>query len=595
MRYTAITTFAACLALATIANAADDDVQKLAADVASDNKEVCLCAIDDLGKLGAKAKSAVPALVKAVCCDDSETCWHAARALGAIGPDAEDAVPELVSALGHDDPNVRAYAAFALGRIGNDSKEVVKALIDKAFDEELAVRRACMRAILALDPPVEDTRPTVLQILEEGDSKIIMPALHTLAEEGRGKDGAEVVKRLSGMLEHEKGCYWACLVLAEIGEKAAAAVPDLGDVLDNEDPLVRLQALITLGEIGSASGSQLPKILELYNVDEFKGARYAAAFALSKIGLSDESKKALQETLDDEDPFLQMVSAWALAKSDPGDKAMVQRAVDLIVAGFKSKDEHLRRMAANAAIEFDVPAKDVVPALVDALSDEDPDVVLNAIDALAEFGSEALVRVDESLKNKKLRPYAILLIRRLGDDAASAVPALIEALKQEAETEDDLMFRREVQFALAAIGPKSQPAVAVLLSSLKSDREEIRASACFALGRIGPSAVQAVRSLLDLESDESEMVQLAALFALVKIQPDVPTLARRAAVGLMKALGSEDERYRAGAALALGELSKELGELGRRAIPRLEQLRDDENESPLVRDMAAEALEKFKG
>jgi len=434
-------------------------------------------------------------------------------------------------------------------------------------------------------------RRIVLQILEEDKPDVVMPALHTLAEEGRGEHGKKVVGRLCEMLKHDKGCYWACLVLAEIGEDASAAVAGLGAVLKHEDPFVRLQALVTLGEIGSASEKLLPEILDAFKTDKFKGARYAAAFALSKIGLNDESKTALKGSLEDEDPFLQMVSAWALAKSDPDDTAMVKRAVDLIVAGFKSGDKHLRRMAAKAAIDFDVPAKDVVPALMDSLDDVEPGFVGNAIDALAEFGPEALVRIDESLKDKELRFYAILLIRRLGEDAAPAVPALIGTLEQKAETEDDLMFRREAQFALAAIGPKSRPAVPVLLDSLKSDREEIRASACFALGRIGPGAGVAVRRLSSLESDESEMVRLAALFAMVKIQPDVPALARRTAVELMKALGSEDERYRAGAALALGELSTELGELGKRAIPRLKQLLKDE--SPLVRDMAAEALNKL--
>ncbi len=588
MRYTVTTTFAACLALAMVARAADD-LQQLTADVASNDKEVCLGAIDELGKLGAEAKSAVPALVKALSQEDETVCWHAARSLGSIGPDAEAAVPALVKALDNEDPQVCAYAAFALGKIGSDSEDVVDALIGKAFDKSVLVRRACFGALRAIDPPVDKTLPVMLKTLEAADPAIVMPVLHTAAEEGK-----EIVPRLCEVLKHEKGCYWACLVLAEIGADAEGAVPHLKkhDVLKHEDPDVRLQALVTLGEIGPSSKELLPDVVEAFEKDEFGGVRYAAAFALGKIGLNDKSKEALEKALeDDDDPFLQMVSAWALAKNAPEDTAMVERAVRLIVAAFKSDDIHLRRLAANAAIEFDVRRDVVVPVLVDALDDKDPDVVGNAIAALAEFGAEALEHVDESLKNKDLRRYAVLLIRRVGEDAESAVPALIEALQQKAESEDDVLFHREVQFTLAALGPKAREAVPALIASLDSDREEIRASACFALGRIGRKA--SVRRLRELENDESPMVRLAALFALVKIQPDEPVLVRRAVVDLSKALGSDDERYRAGAALALGELSEELGDLGKRTVPRLKPLLNDE--SQLVRDMAAEALRKLGG
>jgi len=586
MRYAVTTTFAACLTLATLANAVADDVEKLAKDVASDDKEVCLCAIDDLGKMGSKAKSAVPALVKALCCEDEVVCWHAARALGSIGPDAEAAVPALVKALNHKDPNVRAYAAFALGKIGADSEDVVDALIDKAFEKSVLVRRACLRALRSLDPPVEKTLPHVLKMLEEAEPAIVMQALHTVAEEGK-----DIVPRLCEVLKHEKACHWACLVLAEIGPDAKDAVPHLKDVLKHGDPDVRLQALVTAGEIGPASKPLIPDIVEAFEKDEFGGVRYAAAFALGKIGTDANATKALTAAVEHDDPFLRMICAWALALNNPDDKEMVERAVNLIVGAFKSDDVHLRRLAAKAAVDFDVPRDIVVPALIDSLQHKDPRVVRNAIEALAELGPKALEHIDDSLKNRELRPFAIRLIYRLGPEASPAAPALIEALKEEPETEDDVMFRREVQFALGAIGPGAKQAVPALIRSLTSEREEIRASACFALGRIGPNAILAVPRLRSMDKDDSRMVQLAALFALVKIQRDKPALVRRVVPELLRALGSEDERYRAGAALALGELSEQLGVLGRRTIPRLRELLDDK--SPLVREMVAEALKKL--
>ncbi len=589
MRYTVTTTIAACLTLAAIANATAADLERLTRDVASTDKEVCLRAIDELGKLGADAKSAVPALVKALSNEDNTICWHAARTLGSIGPDAAAAAPALIKGLGNEDPDVRAYAAFTLGRIGSESDDVVDALLDKVFDKNLKVRKACLRALLAINPPVEKTLPEVLKILKESDPAIVVPALNTVADEG-----VKVVPRLCEVLKHKEARYWACLVLAEIGPDAKDAVPLVREVLKDEEPDVRFQAMITLGEIGPASKSALPEIVKALETDPYEGGRYAAAFALGKIGLDADATKALTKAVESDDPFLQMISAWALALNNSDDKAMVERAVKLIVGAFKSDDVHLRRLAAKAAVDFDVPRDLVVPALIDALEDKDPRVVRNAVEALAELGPKALQHVKDTLKNEKLRPLALSLIYRLGPDAEAAVPALIEALKEDAQEEDDVMFRREVQFALGAIGPKARAAVPALLNSLSADREEIRASACFALGKIGPGgAVAAVSRLRDLESDKSQMVRLAALFALVKIQPDQPALTRRAVVELSKALGSDDERYRAGAALALGELKDELGDLGKRTVPRLRKLLDDE--SPLVQEMAAVALEKLEG
>jgi len=576
--------FAACAILTTtVTIAAAADLDKLIGDLSNADEKVSLRAIDDLGKLGAEAKSAVPALAKALSHESKDVRWHAARTLGSIGLEANSAVPALVEALGDDVPEVRAYAAFALGKIGDGTDAVVDRLIDRLFDPNALVRRASVKAMREIAPPDEKVRPIVLKILEEGDPAIVLPALHTLADEGK-----EAVPRLCKALKHDRACYWACLVLAEIGPDAKAAVPHIKDVLKHEDPVVRLQALVTLGEIGPASEQLVPDIVGVLENDDFDGVRYGAAFALGKIGTNAEATRVLNAAVNDDDAFLRTVSAWALARNNPDDKPMVERAVKLILEAFKSDKAHLRRAAAKMAVDFDVPREVVIPLLVDALKDKEPSVVRSAIVALAELGPKALKDIGEALQDKDLRPFALVLIRHMGPEAASAVPALLDILEKEPQSEDGVLFRREVQFALAAIGPEARAAVPALVKSLSSQDEEIRASASFALGKMGPAARAAVPILRQKLRSESPIERLTSILALLQIQPGERRLAIVAGPMLLKALDNEHELVRAEAAAAVGRL----GNLGKRATPRLKQLLNDE--SPYVRSLAAEALEKLE-
>ena len=160
-----------------------------------------------------------------------------------------------------------------MGRIGKPAMPAVDALIKNAFDSDPLVRQATLRALRSIDPPQEKTLPVVLKILEEGDLSIILPALASLAE-----DGKDAVPRLRNALKHEQAQYWACLVLADIGPDAAEAVPEIVGVLKADDPDVRLQALVALGEIGDKSAAG--PVLAIARNDDFAHVRYAAVYAL---------------------------------------------------------------------------------------------------------------------------------------------------------------------------------------------------------------------------------------------------------------------------------------------------------------------------
>lgn len=549
MRYKRFTMLSASLALLVIAaNAIAADVDQLITDAASADKKVRTAAIVKLGEAG--SAEAVPVLTKALASDDAET---------------------------------RAYAAYALGKIGSKADAVVDGLIKNVFDADQLVRRASLKALLEIDPPKEKVRPVALKILEEGDPTVVMPAILTLAEQG-----ASIVPRMCEALEDDQACFWACIVLAEIGPAAKDAVPHLKEVLGHDKPEARLQAVAALGEIGAASKPLTADIVALLENDPEVGVRYTAAFALGKIGVDDVAVAALKKAAGKDDPFLKLIAVWALARNNPTDKALVQSAVDEIVAAFKSDDADLRRAAAKAAVDFDVSPDVVAPMLIDALEDDDQTVVKNAVESLAELGPEALKHVDKLFAREELRFYPIALITRLGPEASGAVPEIIKQLDNAVVSEEDAMFLRELQFAVAAIGPGAKDAVRALSENLESRNHEVVASAAYALGKIGPAARGAVPAMRKQLNHPEMIVQLATVRALIEILPDPRPMAAIALPRLAKGLKHENEYVRAECATAFGEI----GAPARGALSELKKLLDDESE--IVRQAAADAIKKIQ-
>ena len=95
------------------------------------------CAAKALGKFGAAAKEATPALV-AILNDKTlkgrDSTWDAMTALGEIGPAAEQAVPTLLQILKDKDPRPLAehwyvMTAITLWRIRPDARQALPALV----------------------------------------------------------------------------------------------------------------------------------------------------------------------------------------------------------------------------------------------------------------------------------------------------------------------------------------------------------------------------------------------------------------------------------------------------------------------------------
>jgi HEAT repeat protein len=175
--------------------------------------------------------------------------------LAAIGAPAAAALPELEAALDDPEPVIRGEAAFALGSIGGAAEPLVpklKALLDE--EEPAEVRFTAAYALGRIGPPAS-------------------PAFERLV--GLTKSADELMATVA---------VWAALKIKP-GDSSlfADAVPLLERALASERELARLEAAVSLGEMGAAATEAVPELEFVAANDPVESVRDAATHSLALI------------------------------------------------------------------------------------------------------------------------------------------------------------------------------------------------------------------------------------------------------------------------------------------------------------------------
>lgn len=563
---------------ASLALAAEVSVADLAKQLSAADLKLRYQAADELANRGAEAVEAIPELDKALGDPDPGLRQRAAEALGAIGPPAKQSAGLLVGRLKDENALVRAHAAHALGSIGAVNDAVVPELARTLGDADPIVRRAAIRALQKIRPGADVIVPLVTKLLEDNEPSVVLHALQSLSE-----IGDRAMPLIISALGKPKSCYWACVILSEMGPAAKSAVPALSRVLQDKDPEDRMQALIALGEIGPDAATAVSAITAALN-DKEDSVAYAAAFALGKIGAK-SATAALEKTVKDEDPFLAMISAWALAMINRQDEPTMDRAIEVLANGARHEKVFFRSAAVRGLAELKTGRGRTIPTLVAALKDPEPEVMANSLGGLVALGSAAVPELSKALADQHLQIPAAVALARIGPAAKGALPALMSALKS-----DNPEFHREAHFALAALGPEAAAAVPSLIKCLEGDDPEAKYSAAYALGKVGPAAKSAITVLKANVRSDDEFLRLSSVWALLAIVPQDKELAEMAVPLLTDALDDERPLVRREAATALGDL----GARAKQAAPALQKSISVEPD-PIVKTALEEALKRING
>jgi len=564
-------------------------------------------AIDAIAALGQNARPALDKLV-AFCGDkDVRTRWHAARAVGLVGEDAIGALPVLVGLLGDADPIVATQAAAAIGLIRDDDGRrgdalpaadaeaydiATKALIQATVHADPRVRRASLRAIGALKPPVEVLGPLFTRQLADADPSVVLPALRSLAD-----IGGRAVPLLVESLKNPKSRYWSAIALAEIGPEAAPAVEVLTEQLASGDTHECVQAMIALGSIGKGAQAAVDDLVKELDSRE-PGRRLGAAFALGRIGDPSASEPlARLAAAADADPFLRSIAQWAGAKINPGDTAARDTSVLSLVRGLGSDVAGVRTGSVSALSDLaprldDAAAAKLAEQFVGMLADPDDDARVQAATALVRLGRRGVDALGAAIDDPGRRMFALELLAAIGPGAEPALDRLAAVLGG-----GDAAAAGEAALAIAAIGPPASrlvPALDALLAAPpaadSAEGRRLRYAVAYALGRIGTEARPALDRLRELSRSEDEMLATVATWSALNVGPGDATFGEAAVPVLRRALRSEVELVRLETAAALGDL----GTLAESAVPILELVAEDDP-APTVRSAAAAALAKIRG
>jgi HEAT repeat protein len=485
-------------------------------------------AVGALERIGPRAKSAIPSLIKALAVSEpSDDAWPVASALGAMGAEALDA---LLVALAHQDAKVSEGAAIALGRLGPQAEAAIPALIAALAEREPPNEPVPPRGPKFGDPTVAP-QPTVYQRALRAIGRPATLALVERLDRGDRQTRALAVRALGFM-------QWGTKV----------AVPRLIELL--KDPDLRIEAATALGDLDSPAQKAIPSLL-LGLKDPDPAFRARAAETVGRIaGLSwaRDAVGLLTAALDDSDPRVRACAAGALGdfwfESRPAIPRLVAAfddpAADVRLAAIRAfqrvgkipaasrdavlrllqdPDARVRRSALQRIEDDDLDSETVVEALVAALRDPDSEVRAAAATALGR--AHVWSSSDEDRPRYQVRarlprpPSAAAILRAALDDpdarvraaAADLLPVFDDLndrtlpLLRDKLHDPDAAVRSAAALGLVQLGAAAKPAVPDLLQALDDpEMYTLRGGVC----------VNAARALMEIDGPDEPIRHFAA-------------------------------------------------------------------------------------
>lgn len=231
-----------------------------------------------LGRLGADATVAIPALSRALRDNQGRVRWEAAIALAAMG---KDSITTLIEALDEKDSKTRHAAAYALGEIGPAAVTAVPALVRSLNDQDQAVRNSAAYSLTTIGTP---GFLALLDVVEQSSepARGVATRMLTNAHLAQLKASSEFLRMTHD--ESPARRQRALEALGVIRVAGSLAIHASLEALDDPVMEVRLAAIRTLGARGGTETNVVQALTDCLK-DDSASIRDAAAQALEKLNV----------------------------------------------------------------------------------------------------------------------------------------------------------------------------------------------------------------------------------------------------------------------------------------------------------------------
>jgi HEAT repeat protein len=219
------------------------DVDSLVKDLNSQDLLVVIRAAEEIKRLGAGAKAALPSLAQAIKHPNEVVRLTVIETLSELPKeDAAEVVPILSESLNDKDPMVREAAALALTTLGPAAAGAIPSLIDRLGDTSRKVREGAALALSRIgDGAIPNVVKALLSAKEEGVGSAAADAL--------GLMGAPAVPALVSVLKEGDASASAAAskALANIGEPAVDPLIELLTKGDEQASEIAAETLKSMG------------------------------------------------------------------------------------------------------------------------------------------------------------------------------------------------------------------------------------------------------------------------------------------------------------------------------------------------------------
>jgi len=246
-----------------------------------------ISAVHSLGLIGTEARQAIPALERIMIKVPNEVRGEAARSLGRIG---KDSLPVLMSALRDGEPSVQFAAMTGLGEVGEDAAAAIQLMLPFLEHPDGNTRLLAGYNLERIGPAALFA---VIELQASGDEKKRQAVIEYFGRQVISTRSPGVVLRELASGPSPEMRRRAFESLGKLRPATAFNVRLLIAGLKDSVPQTRLAAVRGLGNIGSRAAIALPELHNLLN-DSDPTLRGDVEGAINSIEAATLAQKTLQ-------------------------------------------------------------------------------------------------------------------------------------------------------------------------------------------------------------------------------------------------------------------------------------------------------------